>query len=378
MNQFWRPPLLLCLVINVAGCGGVPKEALTSYSAVYQEAHKSGLLIYEQMEPALRRADASEGAPVRTTAYVGSLGPSAINRTDCPGRFAEFPELAARCFLLSSVSRYNSALLELASGSSTRAVHDQVQRGLRSALGLAALVPVPQVAAALPVAVAASKPIEGIFASALELYDAARVRAKLDEGAPVIEMILTTLQADAERIYSVQREYYVLLLGDSEDEVTRALRPLKVRAEARALSDDAAVALARQALDDHFDRIFAPPEPAPTFRLRAARGSPGAQLLSGSDLAFMDQQLGTIEAQAAAFAMHVGAWQRFRDALMAYDGMLENVQTSFTALRLASGDPFTAGGAADQFAAAATRVRENAREIRTLLNVDRNPRAGGV
>jgi hypothetical protein len=266
------------------------------------------------------------------------------------------------------VANYNSAMMSLAQGASEPMALGQLDQAFNSAKTLANMAPIPEVTAIFATAETIFPQIRAILAQALKLRDQARLKAKLKEGAPLIQKLIEALQADVSGIYNVQRAYYQVRLENIQNQIDSHTGEAKKIAFSFIVPTDSSIIALRSALDARFDALFNQPEP--TFgkeRLSEVNGPAGSPPFSAETAVNIGKSLDAAEVEVRRFQEVVAKWNEFLSALRSYDQLLESVDAAFNSLLTMSSNPFAPGGGVQQFIDATLIVREQAFEIKKQL-----------
>lgn len=379
INPFWIV-LVGFVAVAVAGCAGVPSEDLRAYAGAYDQAKTAGVQVYKEYLPSAliqqqQAAEAAGAAPdggipsVADDPYlVEFLGPRKWVSA-APGTcdvFKDAPDVLARCDALAAVSDYNQVLLRLDSGESAAALTGQVAKikGVLDGLtGLAATTP------AAPFLVAGSvlfAPLSAILGEALTLRDRAILRAKLNEGAPLVAEILARLRTDAATVFYAQYDQTRLLLGDERSAAMLNANDM-LGTVAGLQPPSGALASATDSLGQRYEAAVAKLGSPRPFTLASQYGALGNGAFGADHFQDLTTSLERLEAAADRHEALVESWRAFSEALRQYDAMLAAVEHSHSTLVARSNDPFAPGGGSIRLIESLTAVRDHALEIDRLL-----------
>ncbi len=379
-----RSPIL-CMWIAIAGvmalamtgCAGVPSEDLRAYADAYEQAKTAGVQIYKEYLPsalAQQRAASETAAgavapPVADDPYLAEfLGPRkwvSIAPETCD-IFADAPDVLARCQALVAVSDYNQVLLRLDSGESAEALMGRVGQIKGVVDGLITLAAATPAAPFLLAGSTLFAPLSGILGEALTLRERAILRAKLNEGAPLVAEMLALLRSDAATVFYAQYDQTRLDLGSVRTRAIAEANEMLFTAVTIA-PPSGALGAAVGGLEQRYEAAVArlgPPRPP---ALAGQYGTDGNAPFTAEQFDSLTAHLQALEAEADRHATLVEAWQSFNAALQQYDAMLAAVQQSHEALVARSNDPLAPGGGTIRLIESLTAVRDRAREIDRLL-----------
>ena len=151
--------------------------------------------------------------------------PRAYDRSGCDPQMAAFAGLQARCAAFAAIRSFNQALLDLQAGASVSGVQAQLG-GLQSgAATLVSLVSIPGVTAIFATAQTLFPALETIARELATAADRAALKARFDQGRPLIEQLLTALRDDVPRIHQVMRAYYDQRLTDLDLAISETINP---------------------------------------------------------------------------------------------------------------------------------------------------------
>jgi hypothetical protein len=366
MKKSLLPLIVLVLINLILGCAGVSRQQLQLYTNAFDEAKSSSELIYAEMVSALKEGGGTEIS--KNESFTASLGPGVYSRIDCRPEIKVYEALLARCEAINMIANYNSAMMSLAQGSSGTMVLGRLDSAFNSAKTLVDMVPVPEVAAIFATAETIFPQIRAILSQALKLRDQAELKAKLNEGGPLIQNLIEAMQADVFEIYKVQRAYYQLRLEIIQNEIDSHVGEAKRIAFSFTAPTDASMIALRSILDARFDALFNQSEP--TFgeeRLSEVNGPAGNPTFSAEAAVNIGKSIDAVEIEVRNFREVVAKWNEFISALRSYDRLLESVDAAFKTLLTMSSDPFAPGGGVQQFIDTTFIVREQALEIKKKL-----------
>jgi hypothetical protein len=361
-----RRRVAVCSVaLLLAGCVGVPQEQLVGYAASFSEAQSAGLLVYDAVYAAVK-AEAEQTGSAEPSAYPVSLGPGTIGGTDCETRYLGNVDITARCEAFSAALAYNEALVALGQGASTDAVIGKVEAALAGVSGIAAAAGAGAAGAFITGPIVTG--LTGILEQALRLRDQAELKAKLDEGAPLVSELLRLLREDSNQVYDITRQTFVIRLTELNFDVVNEARPLLGLVAGRAAPTDTNALVAFHAVETRFDAILARQEPVIRghSRLSAYLDASGTPL-SPDDVARLTVGITPLEVAVQRFDAVAAEWQPIRQAIVDYQAMLAALERSFLELLEASNDPFAFGGGSAQLAQTIAEVRRYATEISGAL-----------
>ena len=365
-SRFVRVLCAAALAASLSACATIPQAQFSEYVGAYEQAREAGLLVYDEIVPALREggSGASEAAE-----FAASLGPAVYSRSPCAARYPDLPAVQARCDLLHAITGYHEVLTALNQGTAAAAVKARLGEVSASLGSLSALAAIPAAGAVIAPVSAVLGPLSGLVETALSLVERAELERKLEEGAPGIHAAIAALEQDVPRIHEVQRAAYALRLVAVEEKILERINPALRTANTRDRSPHASARIVRSALDERFDALFALPEPKVGARLADLPRQATGQVMNDQELGSIADALDVAAPEVAHFRAITGEWQGFLAALRAYDDMLASVDESLDALLSASNNPFALGGGGlQQLDGAIGAVRRDARTIRQILS----------
>ncbi|WP_310386897.1 hypothetical protein [Roseateles sp.] len=369
-----KQALTLVLTASVAlllsGCAGVPKPQLQGYATTYDEVKAAATAVYEDAAPAL---DGARGITPTSLAFPVTLGPGSFDREGCGRLIASDVDLHIRCQALFALKNYNQALLDLSSGktlSEPMALIDNVGKSLDTILTLAPA----SVAAALPVAAitAAIPALKAVAGEALKAQDRAALLAKLLEGEPAIRAFIGALRTDINNLYVLHRTFASNQLVELTRSINKQLGLIGRSVGGFSPPTDPAVESLYLALGEKFERVFSSPEPEikSVFRVKnlvfKAPGS--APALDTESVRLMEVTLSSMAENVTRFKAVGTRYQVSVAALTRFDEMLTTLEKSFNALIKASQQVFATGGGTEQALQSLAVLKDQAREIRRLLD----------
>ena len=356
----------VALAASLGACATLPQAQFAEYVGAYEQAREAGLLVYDEIVPALRDGGSGVG---EAAAFAASLGPSVYSRSPCVARYPDLPAVQARCDLLHAITGYHEVLVALNQGAAAAAVKARLGEVSASLGSLSALAAIPAAGAVIAPVSALLGPLAGLVETASSLGERAVLARKLEEGAPGIRGAIAALKQDVPRIHDVQRAAYALRLDAVEEAILERVNPALRTANTRDRSTHASARIVRSALDERFDALFAWPEPKVGARLADLPLQATGQAMTDQELASISDALDAAAPEVARFRDIAGEWLGFLAALHAYDDMLASVEESLDALLSASSTPFALGGGGlQQIDGAIGAVRREARTIREILS----------
>jgi len=179
---------LVLLALLLAGCGEIPKDALTGYTESFRAAHDASDAFLVQFGQTKQEAESFIQAREEPSNLPFKPYPDVLP-AHVPNGDAIDPDVEAMRLGFEVISRYNAALVALADDKAPEAVGASVS-GLIAALG--DFVPVAGTVAGAV----------GSFATELErARRRGEFRQALDSGAPTVREILTLIAANVETDY---------------------------------------------------------------------------------------------------------------------------------------------------------------------------------
>jgi len=282
--------------------------------------------------------------------------------------FSEAPDVLARCQALQAVSEFNQVLLRFDSGESAEALKGQISNIKGILDGLTNLAAVTPAAPFLTAGKVLFGPLSNILGEALTLRERAILRAKLNEGAPLVAEILTRLRSDARTIFYAQYDETRRLLGAERSiALEGATDMLSIAGQHQAPTGTmlAPAGELAQRYEAALDKLGA--RPATLVPLDKRYGVRGNAPLTPEELDLMSTDVKKLEGAASRHEALVKAWKDFSAALTQYDAMLAAVEQSLETLVARSNDPFAPGGGTARLLESLTAVRDHAREIDRLI-----------
>jgi hypothetical protein len=356
--------LLYCIAIVLfSGCSGPPRSALQAYTDAFATAQAGGIEIYEAMVPALQVAGTATPTAVD---YPASLGAGRFDRTNCPESQMAYEGLLVRCAAFGVVRGFNEALLALNNAASVTTVQAHLDQA-KDNMGVLNLLE-PAVQLALPAAAAVLPQLEQAVVQMRSLRARAALRETLVGAAPLVEEVIKALGRDVSAIYDVQRAMYVRLLTDAESRIDASVGDAFALVAARDRPIDVVALALWRSNEERFEGLFASPEPSPGKKRLREVFTAGAPQFTSSDAIAVDRALDATERELSTFRQHVSDWQRFREALVAYDDLLSALEQAFTELVRASARPLAIRGDVAPSLEIIVDIREQVQEIRRLLD----------
>lgn len=179
---------LLFLVAALAGCAGIPNEALKSYTDAFSKVQGASDDFLIQYGQTIKNANAFQarlsGGSVAVRSYPRSLSSGGDSDLD---RNVETMRLGFQV-----IANYNASLVALAEGKSDQAIASSV-KGLASAI-----------ASFVPVAGTLAGPISVLATELEKARRAEEFRKALKDGAPKVRQILSLIAANVDSNYDIQ------------------------------------------------------------------------------------------------------------------------------------------------------------------------------
>ncbi len=246
MWQAMLPAVVVCLAI-LAGCAGVPIEALRAYSEAFQQAKDAGDLLLDEISPII----SSKGTTARQNCGTSPLGypqcfDPAVALSEEGRRVNEDPSIVARRDALAAVVRYNSMLVDLAEGKPATDFGNRVDELIKLVNAVATLGVVPSggLSTLIPPSATFAKDMYSRLSAARAN---AVVRDAILNSKPDVQELLLALMEDTPRIYKVflaARERDLIVANHeanaarlNKDSTTRAAALKRVNAIRQSISD---------------------------------------------------------------------------------------------------------------------------------------------
>ncbi|HIV72718.1 MAG TPA: hypothetical protein H9903_17410 [Candidatus Aquabacterium excrementipullorum] len=352
------------VVLALAGCAGVPKAQLQAYSSAYDELQSAAALVYADAAPAL-----SAGNPANAPQFPDTLGSPTFDRHGCGAVVASIDSLRARCHALVAAKAYNQALLDLSAGGRVDDALSLVDSALASLTTLGGLLPVPGAAPAIATLNAVAEPLKAILGEALKARDRAALLDALLRGEPQLRALMAALRSDVDSLYAVQRTFAEQGLQKNKNDIDRDLNAAFSQVANHAAPKDPAVAASLALLQDKFESTFSASEPRPGHRLKEVgfSGTAAAAPFDQASLVFVERQLLAAAEDVARFKATGARYQASAQALEKFDALIAAWGKSLTDVISASRQPFSQGGGVEQALLSLTAVRDQARDIKRIL-----------